>query len=261
MILESEVKLRQSILRPADSSSPAGGGSTEDDITGATTNEWFPMLAAPASGDLGVDHAEQFQAACYHNLSETNNLLNSLFWCRNLLSVPGAAGTSKFVSSSSDDDNTKKMRTWLKVGSALIVEDVILNGTSQVSGFQNLSECYLSRVLLVSSDVATNLVGELTQSVGSGPEEIGRIPAGMGWASGELEFAASASLNDTVEVANRHTSPGLTFTRPRNSSSALDTGTIEAESYRKIWGRHRRQPGMPALGQVDLKFRLEGDSD
>lgn len=253
--------LRKVELVPTNNTSPAGGAGTATSIDGSSTDQWITRLPSPETGTVDVDFNEQFQAAAATNTSASNDVENGKFWVNNLYAEPVAPGLLYWKSDSAADDNTLKVRTWMREGSSLVVEDIILNGTAAVNGARTVVRAFRSVVLNVSDDTIAANTGKLTGYIGgtSSGDEVVTIHPGVSWATGELEFGASATLDDTVEVANRTTDPVVTYSRPRNEATALDLGTLTAESYRKIWGRHRVQPGMPLVTEVVVDWDLQGD--
>lgn len=249
-----------------------GGALNGATMTGGSVGEWFPTIPAPASGVLDTDFAFQYQKAGLANTNaHSHDLANAIWWVRNLLNDPAGAGAVKYQSTSPSDDGTVKMRHWINVGGSLVMEDVVLNGVTLVSGIQLPSRVYRNRALLTISDVATNLSGNLTTKVGT--EQIGLLPSGYGWGTGELRFAMVATLyktsdgsGETGTVANNQTSPGLTLSKPWNEATALpirnsfSLNTLTAGYVNGIWGKEELQPFMPPIGRVDLVPHWKGAS-
>lgn len=268
MLTTDDVKFRTVELVPANDSDPAGGNPTETEITGASSAEVLPPMAAQESGTLGTDIERQYQGADIHNLSTTDNLVSPYFFVYGLIQVPVSAAKLRYVSTSSSDGATKKRRHWIKVGSSMLVEDVVLNGTSQVAGAQNAAEVYASRTLLASNDQPTTLVGDLTLSSGNSAPgtEIAKIINGYDWMTGQLDAGWFSTLSPTSTWTNRKTDPSVTYTRPGNLATAITCpvdipAVVSDPSYGRLVFRQTLEPGMPNLPLASFLVAFGGDSE
>lgn len=261
-VSESDVKFRQVQKVPSNDTDPAGGTSTTDDITGASTAELLPRMSAQASGTLGTDIERQYQGADVHNLNATDDFIAPFFFLYGLIKVPAAAEKLRWVSDSASDGSSKKRRAWCKVGSAIVVEDTILNGTTQAVGSHNVAEVYLARTLLVSNDAPTTPTGAIALYSGnSGPGElISQLLAGDDWMSGQLDAGWVVTPSPTDEWDDRKTDPGVTYTRPWNLANAIAAPfDIEAETYGRIVFRQTLEPGMAGAPFADFQWEIGGD--
>lgn len=240
------------------------GGAVSDPlvpITGAVVGEWFSKISALESGTLGTDLVIEYAKAFECNTNEDGkDLETALWWVDNLLDDVVTPAAIKIQSSSTADDSTLKQRFWYNVGGELVVDDIVYDGTTLVTGADPVVDMvYRSRTLLSSNDAAATLTGNGTIKVGS--VEIGVQPSGFGWSTRELDFWKVATLDDSGTSTNRLTAPaGASWSRCRSESTALDMGTITAGSGRGLWGRLSLEPGMPPVARVDLIPHWKGSS-
>lgn len=251
--------LREVAHLDATGSDPAGGAATATQITGSVVGEWIQRMDAP-TGTYGVNQAQQFQAAALQN-DNASDVENVKFWCPNFIVVPGAAGKVRVKSSSASDDSSKTLRMWMEVSGALVQRDLALNGTSEAVTVDVAAKVLLAMLIDSVSGVTVTATGDISISHGSSApgEQVSVIPAGKSFATGEVDLVFSASVDDTVQITNRndpsHVVDGLTYARPNTEATAISGGTIPAGSYRKIWARHRRQVGMPALSEIQVVWQ------
>lgn len=240
---------------------PIGGGKAAPQVIvdGSTTDQWFLELPAPETGAVDADYAQEFVPVCLYN-DEGSDYTSGKFWVVNLYSVPGSSAVSRFWSDSASDGNTKKVRTYYKVGTAVFVEDVILNGTTPVSGVQNAIRPLYSELLDASTGLPVSNAGNIYHGHGgtTAGDVIGQMPIGYPQIHGDLDFAVSSTQDDTVEVTNPSTNPGLSYSRCNTEATALTVGLIEDTKYRKVWCRHREQPTMPARGIFKIRPVFKG---
>lgn len=259
---KAELVLAQAAVMAEDDETEQGGPVSDPlvPMTGAVVGEWFSKLSAPEP-ESETAYLDEFAKAfeCNTNAHE-HDLENALWWVANLLDDVVTPGFFRIQSSSAADNSTKKQRTWMLVGSSLIFEDIIYNGTTQVTGFQLCAAAYRTRTLLSINDAPATLTGNGAFACGS--QQLGGQPANLGWATGECDFGAVATLDDDGTSENRLVAPdGMSFSRCRSVATALSLGTLTAGSGRGLWGRLRLRRGMPPVARVDLKPRVKGSSN
>lgn len=223
------------------------------EITNAAPGEWSTRLEAKATGtvDNAGDIRREFNLAYIHNIHSTDSLELAGYYLDNGIADYVTAGVAKLTSTSASDDNTKLARVWGVVSGAIASEDIVLNGTSQVSGL--LAFTRVERIEIRSTSAGnpvTAAVGRISLEVASG-QFPGAVPAGYYVATRELEFAAATVIGDRPTFTNRVTDPGgLTWSRPYTSSGRVyvrndvNNSTLAGGQHQAIYRRVTIQPGM-----------------
>lgn len=253
-VSESDIKFRPSVNNPTDNVSTAGGDmDTGAEITNAAPGEWSTRLEAKATGtvDASGDIAREFNVAYISNEHATDSLELCGYYCDNGIADYVTAGVCKLTSTSASDGSSRLARVWGVVSGAIASEDIVLNGTTQVSGL--LSFTRIERIEIRSTSAGnapTAAVGRIDIEVASG-QFPGHVPAGFTAASREFEFAAATVIGDRPTWANRVTDPGgLTWSRAYTAAGRVyvrnDSGnsTLDAGEYQAIYTRVTIQPGM-----------------
>lgn len=262
-LTSDKIKIRQVQKVPTNDTNAAGGTGTTNDVTGASNTEVLPNMAAQESGTLGTDIERQYQGMDLTNTDDTYNLENPFFFIYGLIKVPTSATKLHVVSTSSSDNSTKKRRHWCKVGSALVVEDIICNGTTSAIGAQNVAEVYLARTLLTSNDDPATPAGDFTLSSGATTpdEELAKLIDAYDWMSGQLDVGFISTLNPTAEWTNRKTDPvPVGYSRARSLATAITCPvTIDAGGRGRIIVRQTLEPGCPGAPMAEFKMSFGGD--
>lgn len=263
----SDMKWYKSANHPTDDASTAGGAISATELTDGQVGQLLTRMAAPASGTLDDDAEFQYQQVYLKNTHGTDDALNVLIYIKNGLKVPGSAGVAKFASTSASDDNTKKIRVHgVRQGQTVVsTEDVVLNGTTEVSGVATWAERYLDEVLNVADDTPATLVGDGTSKNGS--ETIGTIPAGKGYATGQVDLWVPSTTGTSLTSTNRKTAPaGASWTRAVDAGTALSVrnnpsdDTMAAGVAQAVWLRQKLQPGQHG-GKTDIDCVMAAEGD
>ena len=247
-----DVKFYQAASMPVDETSPVGGACSAVEITGATVGEIFPSLVANAAG--GADKTK-YSKFFVKNTHGTDSGFTFKAYIRNALDNVSAAGTVTAVSSHSSDGNTKKLYITGEDGSGTPQsEEIVLNGTSTVTGVKNFGKIYKVEIRLVSSGAKTTAAGDITITRGSA---LGILPAGYSHAHAEFNIGLPATLNDTVTTTNVNTAPaGISFSRPNSSGEALSfasSGTLGPGDAQGVWVQYTLADGaLPLLDLTDV---------
>ncbi|MGE0493290.1 MAG: hypothetical protein AB7S38_29045 [Vulcanimicrobiota bacterium] len=265
-VADTDMVWYQSAAHPANDTDAAGGNKSSTALVDGNVGELLTRKVAPASGTLDDDAVYQYQQFYLANENGTDDALNTLINLLNGLAVPSGTGVAKYQSTSASDGSSVKVRRHgvLDGGTAVVTKDVVLNGTTEVSGVDTWAEVYYDELLNVADDTPATAVGNITCKVGT--ESIGFIPAGYNNAAGNLDLWVPATAGNTSGVSNRTTEPaGASWTRAVTTGTAVTStapaaGTIAAGTHQSVWIRQRLQPGQNSLRtNVDCVLRASGD--
>lgn len=261
---EAEITLTKSANMTTVNGTTTGGANTTNAVTGLVAGEWWPRMSSPSSGTLGTTYNQQTQKVFVNNTNAySKDLTDAFFSIDNLCDDPSSSDKIKFQGTSSDT-GSKKVRTWQKVGSAVMVEDVILNGVTLVQGSNTVDKAYRGQVLATADNTPIALAGVLNGYIGA--QQIMALAAGDGWFSSEIDLAMVATLDDTGTIAGREATPPGTYTRPWNQSVGLpitnstSTNVLTATHSNGIWGRQQFACFLPPVAGLKLRCHLGGES-
>lgn len=265
-VLDSEAAWYRSATHSTDDTSSTGGARSSTKIANTLMGEVFTRMTARTSGVIDVDIERQYQQAFGRNDNSSSSLLDALIYIANLLRTPAASGFAKFQGGSSSDGGTKKIKVWgVTSGNVLDTEELICAGTSLVTGAKNWNRILRTQCRKVSDSSPEVLVSDGLLYVGS--ENIGMIPGGFTWATGEVRLWVPGSTDSAITSINRKTAPaGWSGSQPNSRSNAIsvrndaNNDTLGPTVSQAAWFELTLQPGMEPANLVDLVPVLEGDS-
>ncbi len=257
-IIASELKLYKPASVPTDDVSASGGAISANEILGLSIGELIPLAAYNAS--LGLD-LTWFYKCFFKNTNLSLPLTSAVVYIKNGLISVASNGTVIVVSTSSSDDTSKKIKIYGRdAASANVTEEIVLNGTTTVTGSQVFSEIYKIE-LLTSGGALTTSVGDITITRGI---TLGTIPVGFDCATHEYALWLAATLDDTVSVANRLTAPGgASWSYPNSYATGIAVANAQSltqNTAQGIWLRFIGQDGTSPTTQMRIVVRLEGNT-
>lgn len=266
MLLDTDVKLKQSATHNGADSGSTGGAKSSTVITNATVGEWFPRFRAPLSGALYDDSVRQYQKVFVDNESSSDDLLSTFIYLYNGLSEPTGPGIVTFVCTDADDyDGDKKVIVSgdNQLGGILDKETVILDSASKDGG-KNWNRLFRCKLV----DTSTGLVVTADQDIeiqlnGS---RIGMIPEGYSYAVYGLKIWVPSTTDESGTTTSRLTSPsGSSFSRATDLASAIpvrnDSGdnNLNHGEAQGVWGEFELQPGEEPDNAIELVLAAHGD--
>lgn len=226
---------------PGNDTDTLGGAiDTGNQISDGDLAKIFNELSADAEG--GSDRT-RYGKCCIKNTHATDDYVDAKFWLANGLLDPSATGVIKFTTSHASDDDTKYIRLVCEDAAGTMgSEDVTL--PAAVGSVFSTRQALISRPIrcelrLIIGDLLTTASGDIT-IYDANLVEIGKIPAGRKYATGEYDLAAHSTLDDSETTTNRTTAPvgAGAFSRANSEATAIDmanSGTLTAGSYQSVW--------------------------
>jgi len=262
----TEMVLYPSASNPGGDSTTAGGAIGASPVTGGSSGEIFPAMAAKSSGtvDDSGDIEVQYQKAFFKNASAGSDLFDCRIYLANGLIRPGSASTLSVVTTTSGD-NGKKVKIFKVTSGALATESITTTtGAGTATGG---SADWIERAQLVDATSGATVTASADITLKIGSTVLGVIPAGYSWATSEIKLAGVATLNDSGTSTNRKTAPaGLSFVYANSYATGivikLDTADdgIPHGDKQGFWGKQTLQPGMTPSDDVQYVWTLEGES-
>lgn len=265
----TDLIVKQSLNLPSDDVSTAGGGiniASGATVNTSTVGKWMPTLFCQETGTVDVDTEVQYQLV-YLSSTADDMVITSpkVTFVNSIRSM--SSDTVNVVSSSASDTSTKLVRLWGNSSGSLAYEDLVLNGTSTVTGSTTFSEVYRAEIRENNADLAqTTCAGTLTLTENSGGTTIATIQAGQRTASREYALAAAGSVGNQATFTNRRTepsgSPSWSIPNLGEGTSVTLAGPLDTvgggDDWTGIYCRQTVQPGMPTA-LIDLKLAFDGD--
>ena len=265
----SDLLLRACLNVPTDDVSTAGGGidiAFDAVIDGEDVGQWMPKMLAQESGTLDSDTEVQYQLV-YLTLTSDDILIASpkVTFVNSIRTM--SADTVNVVSSDAADTSLLLVRIWGNSGGSLVYEDLVLNGTTPVSGSTTFSEVYRIEIRENTGDLEqTTAAGTLTFTEDSGGTEIARIEPGLRTASREYALAGAASVGNQATFSNRKTEPGgspsWSIPNEAEGTSVSLAGPLDTEGGGDDWTAiYCRQTLQPGIGTAEIDLRLSFDGE
>lgn len=236
-----------------------GAINTGAQIQGSILSEvFFTMASATAGGGAKVQHASSH----IKNTNATDSMTSGLAWLANALDDVASDGTASFVSSSADDDSTRKVRILgLDDAGTPTQEDLSLNGTSTVTSLTSWSAIHRVELRLVSGGALAAAAGDITVTRDA---DLGVIPAGYWSATSEVEFGLEATLGTSATTADAATAPsGISFARPRTEAGGTalaNSGLLAAGATQQVWWRWTLAEQARPSADIQVVLRWSGET-
>lgn len=236
-----------------------GAINTGAQIQGSLLSEvFFTMASATAGGGAKVQHASSH----IKNTNATDSMTSGLAWLANALDDVASDGTASFVSSSADDDSTRKVRILgLDDAGTPTQEDLSLNGTSTVTSLTSWSAIHRVELRLISGGALAAAAGDITVTRDA---DLGVIPAGYWSATSEVEFGLEATLGTSATTADAATAPGgISFARPRTEAGGTalaNSGLLAAGATQQVWWRWTLAEQARPSADIQVVLRWSGET-
>ncbi len=257
-IVAADLKLYTSSGTPANDTDPSGGAITATEVLGTSLGELVPLAVYNASGGADIDW--YYKVFC-KNTHASIDLTDAVIYVENGLIAVASNGVVTAVSTSASDNTTKKLKVYgYDASSAAVTEEIVLNGTTTVTGSQVFSSIRKIE-LLTSGGALTTAAGDITITRGV---VLGKIPLGFDTATNEYYLWLEAALDGSGNVANRLTAPGgASWSIPNTYATGLAVANgqvLTHGSAQGIWIRPKMKAGTLPTAQMRIIIRPEGNT-
>lgn len=259
-VTSGDLKHRESENMPSNDTSTVGGAKTTTDVGSTIGDVFHTVTANPSASD---ETKYQYKKTFIVNTNADTDLTNAKIWLKNALDNVSSNGVISAVSLSADDDGDYKIKAvGENAGSAVIAEEIVLNGTTEVNGSSTFSKVFWIELRDVTSGSLVNANGDITIKVNS--VVVGVIPTGKNCALAIVDVGLVATLDDSGTSTNAVTAPsGISFSRPRTFISGIDvanSGTLTFGSGQGIWWKLSVEGGLVPAPELAVNIAIKGST-
>lgn len=259
---------------------PAGVANDDEDGIGGAPDTGTPVNPATVgnlNGDMkigsGSDVSTYFIFYEGFNNTSSGSVENARVGVRSAAKFNTSAGSVALVSTSSSDTGT--VRVTGKVGGDWVQEDVVLGGTTPISGIENFDagEVYRWEYLsgypvgVITGTVASEVCAVIWGTSANPPDGAPSIATYM--ATTEIEIAVADTINATLDSTDRLTPPdgigsfALAYVwTGEDNTTAVPGGTLGVDDTIGVCGKFTSYAGIfpPSSGKMQFMHGVIGDA-